>query len=452
MRRPLFCLWQQNVVGLTQQQRQQTLENLELTSDKAIPIFDETTQTVANTLNLPVVMLGIVVGQEYCLKSAYGLSNLGLMNPLAVTRKISTQEAFATNVIDSCNCLIIDDVLNDAFFSHSDLCQVYGVSAYVGVPLMSSDGVCFGCLEVVDTQPRQFTVTEINYLMITARWCMAEYERNQLLNYSKNSFQSFPAESYILEDSKSVEEDSYLKQLTFMLLNKLIGKLSIPLTSVVGMSSVLKQEIYGKLNPKQSEYIQIIHNSGQEVSYLVDEITQISNTENELKLEYIPVDLENLGQQVIASLQSMANSREQSLRLSIEPGKKVWRLDREKVKKTIYYLLICIIESSRTGGEIHIHISQRGDRLSINCRVDHPWLGDGISLEKVNWYQKILKYDEQNNLLVKNSLAVIKDQNPEYDLICLLFSAYLANLQKGTIQLRGSIESGHRFTLSVPIS
>ena len=115
------------------------------------------------------------------------------------------------------------------------------------------------------------------------------------------------------------------------------------------------------------------------------------------------MDLENLGQQVITSLESMAESREQHLRLSIEPGKKVWRLDREKVKKTIYYLLICVIQSSRTGGEINIHIAQRDDQLSINCRVNHPWLGDGISLERVNYYQKILQYDGQNNLLIKYS-------------------------------------------------
>ncbi len=298
-----------------------------MTSNKPIPIFDETTQTVANNLNLPVAILGIVVDQEYYLKSVYGLSNLGLMNQLAKTRKISTQEAFATNVVDGRDCLVINDAFSDVFFSQTDLCQIYGVSAYIGVPLMTSDGICVGCLEVIDTQPRQFNAIEINYLMITARWCMAEYERNQLLNCSKTSVQLFSSASPVSEDN-DIGEDSYLRQLTFLLLNKLIGKLSIPLTSVVGMSSVLKQEIYGKLNSKQSEYIQIIYNSGQEVSSFVDEITQISNTQNELNLEYVPVDLENLGQQVIASLQSMAESREQRLRLSIEPGKKVWRLDR----------------------------------------------------------------------------------------------------------------------------
>ena len=39
---------------------------------------------------------------------------------------------------------------------------------------------CIGCLEVIDTKPRQFTPTDINFLMITARWCIAEYERNEL--------------------------------------------------------------------------------------------------------------------------------------------------------------------------------------------------------------------------------------------------------------------------------
>ena len=210
--------------------------------------------------------------------------------------------------------------------------------------------------------------------------------------------------------------------------------------------------IYGKLNAKQSEYIEIIHNSGQEVTTLIDEITQITNIENELHLELVPVDLENLGRQVISSLKSMADGREQKVRLSIEPGKKIWRLDREKVKKTIYYLLVCIINCSRTGGEINLQISQKEEQLNISCRVHHPWLGDGISPEKINEYQDMLQYDDQNHLLIGKSMKQVKGKNPDYDSICLLFTAYLANIQKGRIQLFGSVESGYRFIIAIPLS
>lgn len=88
------------------------------------------------------------------------------------------------------------------------------------------------------------------------------------------------------------------------------------------MSSVLKQGIYGQLNSKQAEYLQIIHDSGQEMSILVDEIAKLGNVKSEVNLEYVPVDLENLGTQVLQSLESSAQNKEHTLRLSIEPGKK----------------------------------------------------------------------------------------------------------------------------------
>ena len=470
MTKPLFCSWHKDVIKLTQRKRQLALEKLELNSDQVIPIFDEATQTVSSTLNFPVAILGLLVDDKYILKSAYGLSSLGLMNELARTRTISKEQAFGSHVIDSSDCLIVNDTLADSFFASSDLCQHYGVRAYLGVPIMSFEGVCIGCLEVIDTQPRQFTSTEINYMVITARWSIAEYERDQIINRSSNysnnylyqnsvtSTQELTSELDSFSPSLStdtediIDQNWYLKELTLLLVNQLASKLSIPLTSIVGMSSVLKQEIYGVLNSKQSEYIQIIHDSGQELTALVDEMAQVTTIEHQLNLELMPVDFENLGQQVISSLQPMADSRELSLRLSIEPGKKIWQLDRDKIKKTIYYFLICIIHSSRSGGEINVHISQRGNQLRINCRVNHPWLGEGISLDKVNLYQEVLNYDSYNNFLLRKSLIKIKEKNLQYDLICLLVSAYLANLQKGVIGLNGSVESGYRFILSIPLA
>ena len=80
---------------------------------------------MANCLNISVSCLGILLETEYKLKSAYGLSNLGLMNDFAKTRKIDRQNAFATHVIDSDSSLVIDNTLSDSFFwaksSHSTL-------------------------------------------------------------------------------------------------------------------------------------------------------------------------------------------------------------------------------------------------------------------------------------------------------------------------------------------
>lgn len=347
MTKPLFCIWNKESVTLMESNRTLAIENLNLISEKIIPIFDEATQTAAHCLNIPVCCLGILLEKEYKLKSAYGLSNLGLMNDLAKTRKIDRQNAFATHVIDSGNSLLIDNTLSDPFFGQSLLTQHYGIISYLGVPLTISSGICIGCLEVIDTKPRQFTPTDINFLMITARWCIAEYERNELttkkeINSESNKndqdinqnrltvdFKDTTSSTSIIKDQKNKYNNSeqYIRQLSFQLLNKLAHKLSIPLTSVIGMSSVLKQEIYGKLNPKQLEYLEIIHDSGQEMTTLINEITKLASIKTEVNLEFVPVDLENLATQVIKNLETVARNREHTLRLSIEPGEKVWNLD-----------------------------------------------------------------------------------------------------------------------------
>ncbi|WP_017293432.1 GAF domain-containing sensor histidine kinase [Geminocystis herdmanii] len=469
MRKPLFCIWNNESIQLRENKRISAIQNLNLSQEKIIPVFEEATQTVANCLNISVSCLGLLLETEYQIKSVYGLSNLGLMNTIAKTRKISRDDAFATHVIDSESYLVMENTLNDSFFSRAILTQHYGIVSYLGVPLTLFNGVCIGCLEVMDTTARKFTTQEINFMVITARWCMAEYERNllttsnnnvaQYLNNAQHINQSSLTKkvanispiSSVIPQNNNNDQEKYIKLLSYQLLNKLTQKLSIPLTSVIGMSSVLKQEIYGKLNSKQLEYLQIIHDSGQEMVTLVNEINKLATFNAEVNLEYVPVDLENLGKQVLKSLETIAHSRDHTLILSIEPGQKVWKLDREKVKKTLYYLLITIIESSRTGSEIQVHISKKKEYLKINCRVTHPWLGEGISSEKISLYQEVL--NNYYNLSLDNKLnkKTSKQNTYEYDLICLLFSGYLAHLQAGDISLQGSSESGYRFIISIPI-
>lgn len=468
MSRPLFCPWQENIASKIEEKRKSAIVSLGLLEEKTFPIFDEATQTVADSLKFPICCLGIITDKEYKIKSAYGLSHLGLMNELAKSRTIPREEAYATHVIDSHHYLLIENSFIDSFFCHSLLSQKYGIVSYLGVPLIINTGECIGCLEICDTKPRQFSQADINFLMITARWGIAEYERTLLqeslisknqtpspIRQTKTTTTDRDKISPLLDKQSQENSEQYIRELSFQLLHQLIQKLSIPLTSIIGMSSVLKKGIYGQLNNKQTEYLQIIHDSGQEMTILVDEIAKLTNLKSEIQLEYKPVDLENLGQQIIQSLESIAHNREHSLKLSIEPGEKICHLDRQKFQKTLYYLVNTMIEGSRSGSEIRLHISRRGEFLRVNCLINHPWLGDGISLEKINLYQEILENQqlkfnpttEEQKLTSKQNIL----SNYNYDLVCLSFSTYLANLQRGKISLQGSVESGYRFVLSIPI-
>jgi len=78
--------------GLTPADREEkritTLTRLGLLDWSTVPVFDEATQIAARNLEMPICILGFMNRNNLTISSAVGLSRLGLMNQLAVSRTI----------------------------------------------------------------------------------------------------------------------------------------------------------------------------------------------------------------------------------------------------------------------------------------------------------------------------------------------------------------------------
>ncbi|MDJ0731427.1 MAG: GAF domain-containing sensor histidine kinase [Crocosphaera sp.] len=481
----LFCRLDGLSPAAREQKRVKTLKQLGLLETETIPIFDEATQTAAHFIDAPICLLGTMVQDQFCLKSAVGLSRLGLMNNLASTRKIPRQEAFSTYVVDSEQPLIINDTLKNATFAKSSLVQHYGIRAFLGTPLTTAEGQCLGTLVVMDLVPRQFTPRDVEFLSITARWCLREFERNHLLktqspqenewlNLMNSNFS--PSETH---ESSSSSVSASINSIKLQLLRQLIEEFRAPLTSVIGMSSVLQGGAFGSLTTKQKEYLKIVHSSGQQMNSLVKEILTLGiSHESHSELQLNPVNIEMLAQNTINSLAQLVNQKRQTLRLSVEPGKRIWLLDKEIVRQGLYYLVISILESGEVGGEVRIHVSRRTKTLNIAVWVSHPWLGDGLPQVNVNFHpsssqKKLAKLHHYFNSLEQNKTVIstvndyvlracslekliyaeernqLPSQNSQ-ELLGLLLSCHLIENHGGKIMVQGSPESGYRYVLMLP--
>ena len=503
----LFCRLDDLTPSAREQLRLKTIGELGLLVSESVPVFEEATQKAATFADAPICILGLVVEHELWFKSAVGLSTVGLMNQIAAQRKIALNESFSTYVVDSQQPLFIDNTLSNAVFANSILTQHCGIRAYLGVPLISSNGLCIGTLEIMDWRERDFNQRDVEHLALLARWCLGEFERNQIIK-TKNSnsqdkihqVQWKQAHSLIshsenvpdssnqialdntsasrIDNGKSVDQSSPIK---IKLLSQLTQELRTPLTSVIGMASVLHREVYGPLTIKQREYLEIIHDSGQNLISLVDEIVNLGilNEQNS-EINSGSVDIEMLCQQVINSLLDSAKQQQQELRLSVEPGNRIWFLDKEKVRQALYYLITSIIEMSEPGGEIKVHVSRRNKALNIAVGISHPWLGEGFGEE--NLYSKAvtkaLKQNQQtaldrnkfnagmsdisvNNHQILTSSALIAiinekdtiDKNTNKvprDLLGLLFCCHLTELHEGTVVVQGSSNYSYRYVLQFP--
>jgi signal transduction histidine kinase len=467
----LACLLE----GLPPQQRdkhrEQVLIDLNLLNTEANPLFEEATQTVSRLLAMPICILSVVDAELQRFKSAIGLSSLGLMNQLATARSIPRQESFCTHIIDSGKTFALEDATAHPAFSRSLLVQQYGVQSYLGVPLLTAEGCCIGTLAVMDLLPHAFSQQEIACLELSARWCMSEFEKQHM--HRKLHQGSHPLQTIAPETSSQNSLLSKINQVRFDLVVQLTQDLRNPLTSITGMANMLSREIYGPLSEKQQEYAKIVLNSSQQLLTLVDEIVEVGDLqENDYQLNVTAVDIEMLVQQAIASLNILAKQQDLHIKLTVEPGSRLWNLDKRIVKQLIYHLVFSIIKMSTAGSTIRLHVSRKENSLSLALWVSNPWLGEDLPQAVIAWGKNNISHrlSPPAGLSIETATATAGSHaTPRLDStdvfialvnaqkvdasrqeLGLLLSRHLTNVHGGDALVQGSAATGYRYIITLP--
>ncbi len=503
-----------------EKKRLKALLELGLLQATTIPVFEEATQTAAQLLDASICILGIVDRRRHLFKSAVGLSRLGLMNKIAQERQLPIEESFCNYVVESHQVLAINDTLLWPEFAQTILVQQYGIRAYLGVPLIDTQGNCLGAIAIMEQVARTFTPKEQQSLEIIARWSMSEFERLWLLDrkskpellnaYEATSSQPIAIKQDLLTKSiteKVTETDLSLNfqsagakiasskdlvaqtlNVKLELLEQLIQELRTPLTSILGMATVLSREIYGPLMTKQKEYLEIVQKSGRYLLSLVNEISELGTITTKLEdLDLATVDIEMLCQQVTHSLEDSAKRKEQQIRLSVERDRdRAWVIDKEKVKQILYHLLFSVIQSTTTSTIIRVHVFSSIDSRKIAVSVSHPWLGDGLTdIEPMFARLLALNNSQCCPISARSALVHHPTQYEDFvlptDLGCSLkdldsldaevveqldshiakklhflgdlrlsLSCHLAQLHGGEIAIELTPEAGYRYLLSLP--
>jgi hypothetical protein len=429
------------------QRRLEVLTALGLLEPDSAAVFEEAVQTATQFIDAPIGLLTVVEPERESIKSATGLSRLGLMNPLARERQWPLEDSFGVHVVDSQQVLILEDASTHPAFSSSLMVQQYGIRAYLGVPLLSSKGDCVGVLAVLSTRPQAFSQQEIELLVLTARLAMSEYERQLLAKQQAQPKAALATQLPIIQSNP-------VNPLKFELLAQLTQELRTPLTSVMGMASVLTREVYGPLTAKQKEYLDIIHGSGEYLLSLVQEVLELSNMDlAQQSLNLASVDIEMLCQQAITTLEQAANRRDQQIRLTVEPSNRIWYLDREKIRQMLYHLVFNVIQTATAGSIVRLHVSNKGSMLKLTVWTTHPHLGEGLPFGDGGFdsYDSMSYDDYGSSGVAVMAPPVVREtvEAPTKNL-GLLLGRQLTELHGGSIQIQGSGMPGYRYVIILP--
>ena len=401
-------------------QYSQIVTELSMEQSRVMQIFTEATAQAVRLTDAPIAILTAIGTSGYQIGSISGLEKFGhLPSQPNLRLELAGLEYCHDRAISSDSGFSISNFQKHPQLAQSSLYRVHGIQAYLGVPTISAAGDRLGAIAILDFHPREFSERDTNVLQLVSRLVASEFER-QLLSQSQLSrwigdlrYQTplgfddpVAATEHISAKGKPPAEidntlphhdlipttvqdcsaiDPHLQaEIQFKLLTHLAQELRTPLTAILGMASVLQQEIYGALTSKQKDYVGIIHHSGQQLVTIVDEISQLggfvgldAHPEHlQYQLTLKPVELEMLCQLALQSLEPLAHKKQQQISLNFAEGsfapKRICWLDKDRVRQIIYYLCLSLIHASDLDRQISIQLSNLTDLLQIQIATNDP--------------------------------------------------------------------------------
>ncbi len=445
------CRLRQSDQANAQAARIAAIARLDLGANRHVPAFEEAAQMAARFLNAPVSWVSVATSDQEWLQGAYGLYALGLGNSLATQRQLPLEASLSPYVINSEQPLVLPDLSQFPLLAQVPLMADYGLAAYCGVPLITSEYECIGVLAVVDHHPRQFSQRDITFLAMAAGWGMAEYERSRSTLAPNLVPKSLPptTDREIPNPIASPSIPAAMADVRLNLLAQLVEDLRSPLTAVLGMTSVLSQEVYGPLTEQQREYTEIAWRSSQAMMAQVDEIVDLGLVNPDIgALVPALVDIERVVQQVVTMLSPLAEKLSLTVKLSIEPEQNLWILDQQLVKQILYYTLFSVMHMAGENSTLRMHISRKQDTLAVSLWLANPWTGDGLPSSLVSCCHS-LETAGQNDSSPGLPLDIDQEASRR-NWLGLQLGVYLVRYHGGQMRLYGNDDSGHRLGIQLP--
>jgi signal transduction histidine kinase/CheY-like chemotaxis protein len=237
-----------------------------------------------------------------------------------------------------------------------------------------------------------------------------------------------------------------LNRLKDELVGTLSHELKSPLTAILGLSSLLKEQKLGLLNQRQSRYMELIYSSARQLMCLVNDLFDLARLETgQLQLFPEPLQIKTLCEQahkqaleIVAKKQGRSPSElKQKFSLKIEPGLEQIVADKIRLCQMLVNLLDNAYKFTPIDREIGIVVSRWANWIAFTV-----W-DSGIGIP------------EESQHLILRSFSGEGDSFARYTKgkgLGLILTQKLARAQGGDISFVSKVDRGSEFTILVPPS
>jgi len=224
-------------------------------------------------------------------------------------------------------------------------------------------------------------------------------------------------------------------------------ELKTPLTAVLGLSSLLKDQALGKLNERQARYAQLIYQSGRQLMTVLNDILDLTRMETgQLEVRLEPVEIRSACTQAYSQArqrlyakdpQKEESTEKTPFTLDIEPNLEFVVADELRLRQMLAYLLENALKFTESSGEIGLRVNLWQTWIAFTV-----W-DTGIGIPP--WKQQLIlgKLRQGEESLTRSF---------EGAGLGLILTQRLARLHGGDVSFISQTNQGSQFTLLLPYS
>ena len=228
-------------------------------------------------------------------------------------------------------------------------------------------------------------------------------------------------------------------------------ELKTPLTAVLGLSGLLKEQVLGKLNERQARYINLIHQSGRNLMSVVNDILDLTRMETgQLNLTLRSVNIAKVCDRAFHLAQQLPHLKpkpedveiddsasEIRFTLEIEPGLEHIIADELRLRQMLAHLLANALKFTQPGDAMGLQVSRWEGWIAFTV-----W-DNGIGIPAEKQHLIFQKFQQLENPLTRQF---------EGTGLGLVLTQRLARLHGGDVSFISKEGEGSQFTLLLPPS
>lgn len=233
-------------------------------------------------------------------------------------------------------------------------------------------------------------------------------------------------------------------------------ELRTPLNAILGMSEILRDQVFGELNPKQTKAITTIEKSGRHLLEVINDILDLAKIEaNELELEYSRTSVPQLFLAAKTFVTKMATDKQLNIHTEYFDAVETEeiQLDVRRIQQVLLNLLTNAIKFTPEEG--HITLSAGLKPISSNEELDVPSTSTALSADfYISVVDTGIGIDPKHlQYIFAPFLQIDSKLNRQYQGtgLGLTLVKRLVELHGGTIQVESKKEQGTCVDITLPL-